>query len=167
MLFVAQCRAFPPWRLKSIISNSCQKLCKHKIVIPFSWNASLLHTICGFYLPSPLLFILPHLFYPYHFFFRATNATFFTISFHILDSIFAWEWINWNRNRKFLPANLWQRQSNSIKLKKREKIKLCEHWNTEVLLRVICFFSIFSFSHGTFLWLYLIFFLCKKNNRVQ
>lgn len=100
-------------------------------------------------------------------FFRATNATFFSSSFHILDSIFAWEWINWNRNRKFLPANLWQRQSNSIKLKKREKIKLCEHWNTEVLLRVICFFSIFSFSHGTFLWLYLIFFLCKKNNRVQ
>lgn len=52
----------------SSMETKIEKLCKHKIVIPFSWNASLLHTICGFYLPSPLLFILPHLFYPYHFF---------------------------------------------------------------------------------------------------
>lgn len=100
-------------------------------------------------------------------FFRATNATFFTISFHILDSIFAWEWINWNRNRKFLPANLWQRQSNSIKLKKKREnktMRTLKHWSTS---SCYSFFSIFSFSHGTFLWLYLIFFLCKKNNRVQ
>lgn len=54
---------------------------------------------------------------------------------------------------------------NKIEKKRENKtMRTLKHWSTS---SCYSFFSIFSFSHGTFLWLYLIFFLCKKNNRVQ
>lgn len=98
-------------------------------------------------------------------FFRATNATFFSSSFHILDSIFAWEWINWNQNRKFFPANLWQRQSNSIKLKKKREnktMRTLKHWSTSSCY--LFFFHLFFFSWNFLVALFDIFSLQKKQS---